>query len=165
MGLQSQTQLSKLTRSLSQREIRIQVDEVPNANSSRIWPTHLQGTRNPPSMRSPVQKPAAFYTIRLEDGQVTAQGLTCCCSVASVMSDSLWPHGLQPTSLLQPCDSPRENAGVACHALLQGRTDLLPCNLIDLAHLGIYVLCFKFTVSVAMCLENINKLRRENWKL
>ena len=139
MGLQSQTQLSKLTRSLSQREIRIQVDEAPNANSSRIWPTHLQGTRNPPSVRSPVQKPAAFYTIRLEDRQVIAQGLTYCCSVASVMSDSLWPHGLQPTSLLHPCDSPRENTGVACHALLQGRTDLLPCNLIDCCATSRYI--------------------------
>ena len=62
----------------------------------------------------------------------------------SVMSDSLWPHGLQPTRLLHPWDfpgksnwsgvpygpwtgrllgpwdSPGKNAGVSCHALLQG---------------------------------------------
>ena len=30
----------------------------------------------------------------------------------SVLSDSLWPHGLQPTRLLCPCDSPGKNTGV-----------------------------------------------------
>ena len=36
------------------------------------------------------------------------------------MSDSLWPHGLEPARLLCPWDSPGENTGVGCHALLQG---------------------------------------------
>ena len=36
------------------------------------------------------------------------------------MSDSLQPYGLQPARLLCPCDSPDENTGVGCHALLQG---------------------------------------------
>ena len=36
----------------------------------------------------------------------------------SVMSDSVWPHGLQPTRLLCPWDSPGKNTGVGCHALL-----------------------------------------------
>ena len=36
------------------------------------------------------------------------------------MSDSLWPHGLSPTSLLCPWDSPAKNTGVGCHFLLQG---------------------------------------------
>ena len=30
------------------------------------------------------------------------------------------PHGLQPTRLLCPCDSPGKNIVVGCHALLQG---------------------------------------------
>ena len=38
----------------------------------------------------------------------------------SVMSDSLWPHGLQPTRLLCPWDFPGKSAGVGCHCLLQG---------------------------------------------
>ena len=38
----------------------------------------------------------------------------------SVVSDSLWPHGLQPTRLLCPLDSPGKNTGVGCHFLLQG---------------------------------------------
>ena len=36
------------------------------------------------------------------------------------MSDSLQPHGLQPTRLLYPWDSPVKNTSVGCHFLLQG---------------------------------------------
>ena len=36
------------------------------------------------------------------------------------MSDSVRHHGLQPTRLLCPWDSPGKNTGVGCHALLQG---------------------------------------------
>ena len=43
----------------------------------------------------------------------------CCCCVASVVSDSVRPHGLQPTRLLRPWDSPGKNTGVSCHFLLQ----------------------------------------------
>ena len=35
------------------------------------------------------------------------------------MSDSVRPHGLQPTRLLRPWDSPSKNTGVGCHFLLQ----------------------------------------------
>ena len=35
------------------------------------------------------------------------------------MSDSVRPHGLQPTRLLLPWDSPGKNTGVGCHFLLQ----------------------------------------------
>ena len=34
----------------------------------------------------------------------------------SVVSDSLWPHGLQPTRLLHPWDSPGKNTGVGCQS-------------------------------------------------
>ena len=37
----------------------------------------------------------------------------------SVVSDSSRPHGLQPTRLLRPWDSPGKNTGVGCHFLLQ----------------------------------------------
>ena len=45
-----------------------------------------------------------------------------CCAVpsCSVMSDSLLPHGLWPTRILCPWESPGKNTGVGCHALLQG---------------------------------------------
>ena len=42
-----------------------------------------------------------------------------CCQVASVVSDSVQPHGLQPTRLLRPWDSPGKNTGVGCRFLLQ----------------------------------------------
>ena len=35
------------------------------------------------------------------------------------MSDSVWPHGWQPTRLPHPWDSPGKNTGVGCHFLLQ----------------------------------------------
>ena len=38
----------------------------------------------------------------------------------SVVSDSLRPHGLQPTRLLCPWDFPGKDIGVGCHFLLQG---------------------------------------------
>ena len=46
-------------------------------------------------------------------------GLKSCVS-RSAMSDSLRPHGLQPTRLLCPWDSPGKNTGVDCLSLLQG---------------------------------------------
>ena len=41
------------------------------------------------------------------------------------MSDSLRPHGLQPTRLLCPWDSPGKNTGVGCHALFKWTQALL----------------------------------------
>ena len=38
----------------------------------------------------------------------------------SVVTDSLRPHGLQPTGLLRPWDFPGKNTRVGCHFLLQG---------------------------------------------
>ena len=38
---------------------------------------------------------------------------------ASVLSYSLWPHGLQTTRLLCPWNSPSKNPGVGSHSLLQ----------------------------------------------
>ena len=35
------------------------------------------------------------------------------------MSDSVRPHGLQPTRLFRPWDSPGKNTGVGCHFLFQ----------------------------------------------
>ena len=42
------------------------------------------------------------------------------CPVASVVSSSLRPHGLSPTRLLCPWDSPGKNSTVGFHELLQG---------------------------------------------
>ena len=40
----------------------------------------------------------------------------------SVVSDSVRPHGLQPTRLLHPWDFPGKSTGVGCHCLLQTYT-------------------------------------------
>ena len=45
--------------------------------------------------------------------------VACVCWVASVVSDSEWPHRRQPTRLPSPWDSPGKNTGVGCHFLLQ----------------------------------------------
>ena len=37
----------------------------------------------------------------------------------SVVSDSSWPHGLQPTRLLHPWDFPGKSTAVGCHCLLR----------------------------------------------
>ena len=50
-----------------------------------------------------------------------------------VVSDSLWPHGLQPTRLLCPWDFPGKNTGVSWHAFLQG---LFPTQRLNLGLLG-----------------------------
>ena len=42
------------------------------------------------------------------------------CAVASVFSDSLWPHGPQHARLLCPWNFPGKNTGVGCHFPLQG---------------------------------------------
>ena len=44
----------------------------------------------------------------------------CVCSVASAVSHSLQTRGRQPAKFLCPRHSPAKNAGVGCHALLQG---------------------------------------------
>ena len=41
------------------------------------------------------------------------------CVSHSVVSDSLWPHGLSPIRLLCPWNSPGKNTRVGCHFLLQ----------------------------------------------
>ena len=51
------------------------------------------------------------------------------CEVSSVVSTSLQHHGLQPTRLLCPWDSPGKNPGVGCRALLQGIFLTQPFNL------------------------------------
>ena len=44
----------------------------------------------------------------------------CVCVSYSVMSDSLWPHGLWPTRLLCPWNSPGKNTGEGSQAFFRG---------------------------------------------
>ena len=47
-------------------------------------------------------------------------GFATSCGRCLVVSDSLQPHGLYPTKLLCPGDSPGKNAGGGCHSLPPG---------------------------------------------
>ena len=40
--------------------------------------------------------------------------------MCSLVLNSLWPHGLQPTRLFCPWDFPGKNTGVCCHFLSRG---------------------------------------------
>ena len=56
--------------------------------------------------------------------ELTNQRLCACLNFTvqfsrSVVSDSLRPHGLQPTRFHHPWDFPGKNTGVGCHFLLQ----------------------------------------------
>ena len=45
--------------------------------------------------------------------------------MASIVSDSVWPHRRQPTRLPRPWDSLGKNTGVGCHCLLRVTTNTL----------------------------------------
>ena len=72
---------------------------------------------------SELQVPALWDTRGLYLTQVGAlkDTLVCCVCVShSVVSDSLRPHGLEPTRLLCPWNSPGKNTGVVSHFFLRG---------------------------------------------
>ena len=75
----------------------------------------------------------------------------------SVMSDCSQPHGLEPSRLLCPWNSPGKNPGVDCHFLLQGifltqgsNLGLLCCRhvLYHLSHQGKWLVTNKKTVQL-----------------
>ena len=78
------------------------------------------------------------------------------CSVASGMSNSLWPPGLWPTRLLCPWDSPGKNTGVGCHALLQGIFSAQGANL--------HVLHCRWILYPMSYLGSPHNALKEKWK-
>ena len=60
----------------------------------------------------------------------------CAVCVCPIMSESLWPHGLEPASFLCPGNFPGKNTGAGCHFLLQGifPTQGLNPHLLPLLH-------------------------------
>ena len=89
------------------------------------------------------------------------------CVFCSVMSDSLWPHGLQPTKLLCTWDFSGKNTGVGCNFLLQGIFLTQGSNLRLLCLLYVD----RFSTSWAICFRNIGRwqfkwgLEERRWHL
>ena len=65
----------------------------------------------------------------------------------SVVSNSWWPHGPQPTRLLHPWDFPGKRTGVGCHCLLRDRK-IHACNSVLLTLFNGFSTNFKSPVSI-----------------
>ena len=82
------------------------------------------------------------------------------------LSNSRQPHGLWPTNLLCPWDSPGKNIGVGCHALIQvifptqgSNPGLLPCRWIlyclshqrSLLHVIVVIYSIEISIISSVC--------------
>ena len=90
--------------------------------TGRVWtpagPHDLTAPRKTPFLTE-TWNPGKNFFLKSQEERDSMQTV-CVCVSCSVMSDSLWPHGLQPGRLLCPWNSPGKNTGVRCHSLLQG---------------------------------------------
>ena len=109
------------------------IARYPHANDWPLWVAFSQRARylNIPSSGA-YKKPDTVgflagllnsRVLTLREASLTKKVLQviwhACVLSCSVMSDSLWPHGLKPTRLLCPWDSPGKNSRVGFHDLLQ----------------------------------------------
>ena len=76
-----------------------------------------QADRPKPQARGAWRRTQASMPPRYPAGPTACLALLC--AGRSVVSDSLPPHGRQPTRFLCPWDSPGKNTGAGCHFLLQ----------------------------------------------
>ena len=98
--------------------------DSPGKNTGVGCHTLLQEDPDPGIESTSLMSPAltdGFFTTNATWGSLTY--IHCVCMLScSVMSYSLWPHGLYSTRLLCPWDSPGKNTGIGRHALLQAYT-------------------------------------------
>ena len=80
----------------------------------------------------------------------------------SVVSDSSRPHGLQPTRLLCPWDSPGKSSGEGCHCLLR-LSPHLPFNFhMILSNVFVYNVNYKRYIFIVGKLEStLNKTKKK----
>jgi len=90
--------------------------------SDSLWPHVLQHTRLPwPSLSPGVRSNSCSLnwkchpTMSSSAARCESESVSCL-----VVSDCLWPHGLQSARLFCPWNSPGKNTGVGYHFLLQG---------------------------------------------
>ena len=79
---------------------------------------HLSGHQSPFFAPSRLSQQDLFLSPTQYRCPWDAVTQSCVC-VCSVVSNSLKPHGLQPTRSLCPWNFPGKNTGVGCHFLLQ----------------------------------------------
>ena len=90
---------------------------TPTVRSTNACPLPLEGSEG---IQNTMWWRGASLLLPSSGDAHVGPGLTgCCCSVASVVSNSVRPHRRQPTRLPHPWDSPGKNTGVGCHFLLQ----------------------------------------------
>ena len=87
--------------------------------SQPMWQTSLlpyfKQSQQPPSLQQPHPDQSAAIHNEAKPSNSKSESEWS----RSVLSDSLRPHGLQPTMLLHPWDFPGKSTGVDCHFLLQ----------------------------------------------
>ena len=64
-------------------------------------------------------EPTSLISPALAGGFFTTSIIWKACYMCLILSNSLWPRGLQPARLLCPWNFPGKNTGVGYHALLQ----------------------------------------------
>ena len=87
--------------------------------SSKRSPAH-HCPANTPRVCARNPRHCAFILPRAPPLRIFGSSLSCVCVYmlsCFSRSDSLQPHGLQPTRLLHPLDSPGKSTGVGCHCL------------------------------------------------
>ena len=77
--------------------------------------------------------PSSLRTVPAHSAPCTSpsipQPCVCVCVSHSVLSNSLRSHGLEPTRLLCPWDSPGKNTGVGCHFFLSPKRLMKVCKI------------------------------------
>ena len=122
------------------------VRKIPCPGGGHGYPLQYSCLENPMNRgawQATVHRTAKSWT-RLKWLNTTKSKLKGAVHKCAAMSDSLQPHGLQPTRLLCPWNFPGKNTGVGCHLLLWG----------NLSHSGIEtmspVLAGKFFITVPL---------------
>ena len=110
----------------------------PSFINGRVFPSAVQGERTQTLQNLPVLR-RQFGLWRYEVARICVQSIReekathkefqqsvesfswvfAAAAVTSIVSDSVRPHGRQPTWLPHPWDSPGKNTGLGCHFLLQ----------------------------------------------
>ena len=154
---ESQTQLSDFTFTF-----HFHAWEKEMATHSSVLAWRIPGTGEPNGLLSMGSHRVGHDWSDLAAAAVWLVGFYFQECFALVVSDSVWPHGLSPTRLLRPWDSPGKNTGVSCHLLHQGifpQPGIQPMSLVSPELAGEF-----FTISATLLLRLGIKPVALQWK-